>query len=501
MAPIDPERHFDTELLRRSLRRRAVRGGVATAAGHAGKVALLLGSTVVLARLLRPGDFGLIAMVTSITGFSSMFLDFGLSAATIQREQLRHDQVSSLFWVNLAFSGLVALVIAVLSPAIAWFYDEPRLLGIALALAAGALFNGLAIQHNAILRRQMRFTALVVLELVATAIGVVLAVALGGLGAGYWSLVVLQVVPVAVRAVLMWTASGWRPGACAPLAEVRSMLAFGGSVTGSRMITTFTRNLDKILIGKFWSAQLLGYYSKAANAIVMPFQQAGQTLARVAVPTLSRLQHDPARYRSYFRTAVTLIAAAGLPLVVFVAVDAPLLVPLVLGDQWLETVPFVRVLAPVALLEMVTTLTRWVFLSLGQGTKLLRWRVFESLTKILGLAIGIGWGALGLAASLALTSSALILPALVYCLRGAPLEVQDVTQAAWRPALAAGAAGAALAALSRIGLASQGPLPALALDVPVFAAVYFGAWLALPGGAATLLELLRLARELRPNQR
>ena len=217
MGPVDHQRHFDTELLRRGLRQRALFGGVATAGGHAGRVALMVGATLVLSRLLRPADFGLVAMVTSITGFSNMFLDFGLSTATIQREDVRHDQVTTMFWINLAISLFIGLVIAALAPAIVWFYGEPRLLGITLALAAAALLAGLSVQHQAILRRQMRYGALVGRDLAATACGAGVAVLLAWRGAGYWSLVAQQVVLVAVRTALVWVASRWRPGPLAPL--------------------------------------------------------------------------------------------------------------------------------------------------------------------------------------------------------------------------------------------------------------------------------------------
>jgi O-antigen/teichoic acid export membrane protein len=501
VGPVDHQHHFDTELLRQGLRQRAVFGGVATAAGYAGRVALMVGSTMVLSRLLRPADFGLVAMVTSITGFSNMFLDFGLSTATIQREDVRHDQVTTMFWINLAISLFIGLVIAALAPAIVWFYGEPRLLGITLALAVAALLAGLSVQHQAILRRQMRYGALVGRDLAATACSAGVAVLLAWRGAGYWSLVAQQVVLVAVRTVLVWVASRWRPGPLAPLSEVRSMLFFGSHVTVARMLNTLTRNLDKVLIGRLWSAQLLGFYSRASNAIVVPFQQAGQALAGVAVPTLSRLQNDPARYRVYFRTAVTLMAALGLPVIVFLSVDAKLLVPLLLGDQWYGTVPFVPVLAPVAVLEMITTATRWVFLSLGHGAKLLRWRLFESVIKVLGLLVGLAWGAVGLAAGLAVTSTALLLPALFYGLRDSPLRSADVTRSMWRPALAAGLGGAAVLALRWLGFESWPLHVALAVDAAVFAALYLGGWLILPRGKATLFELVRLAREFQPLQR
>jgi O-antigen/teichoic acid export membrane protein len=426
-----------------------------------------------------------------------MFLDFGLSTATIQREDVRHDQVTTMFWINVAISLLIGVAIAALAPVIVWFYGEPRLLGITLAIAAATLLGGLSVQHQAILRRQMRFGALVGRDVAGTACGAITAILLAWRGAGYWALVAQQVVPVGVRTALVWLASRWRPGPLAPFAEVRSMLFFGIHVTGARMVNTLTRNLDKILIGRLWSAQLLGYYSKASNGTVVPFQQAGQALAGVAVPTLSRLQDDPVRYRVYFGTAVTLVAAAGLPIIVFMSVDAPLLVPLLLGDQWFETVPFVRVLAPVAVLEMVTTISRWVMTSRGLGTRLLRWRVFESVVKVLGLAVGVAWGATGLAAGLAVTSAVLIWPALHYGLLETPIQPADVSRAAWRPALAAVMAGAVVLALRGIAPVDWTVLANLAAHASAFVAVYLGVWAILPRGRATLLELLRLAREFR----
>jgi hypothetical protein len=340
-----------------------------------------------------------------------------------------------MFWINVAISLFIGMAIAALSPAIVWFYDEPRLLGITLAVAGASLLAGLSVQQQAILRRQMRFGALVGRDVAGTACGAITAVFLAWCGAGYWALVAQQVVPVGVRSALVWVASRWRPGPLAPFAEVRSMLYFGGHVTGARLVNTLARNLDKILIGRLWSAQLLGYYSKASNGMVVPFQQAGQALAGVAV------------------------------------------------------------------LEMVTTMSRWVMTSLGLGTRLLRWRLFESVVKVLGLAIGVFWGAAGLAAGLAATSTVLILPALYYGLRETPVEPVEVSRAAWRPALAA-ALGAAVVLAMRPLVPGEWPvLAVLAVDASAFVAVYLGVWAILPRGRETLLELLHLAREFRWERR
>src|SRR5690606_19203223 len=164
--------YFDTEHLTKHLRRRTMRGGAITVSSQGVKFALRLGSTAVLARLLTPADFGLIAMVTVVTGFVEMFKDAGLSMATIQRERITHAQVSTLFWINVALSALIMLLIAALAPAIAWFYGEPRLLPITLALSGTMIFGGLAVQHQALLRRQMQFGRLATIEITSMAAGI-----------------------------------------------------------------------------------------------------------------------------------------------------------------------------------------------------------------------------------------------------------------------------------------------------------------------------------------
>jgi O-antigen/teichoic acid export membrane protein len=497
-APYD--RLFRTDGLRKDLKRLTVRGGTVAVANHSAKVVLLVGSTMILARLLRPEDFGLVAMVTAFTGFANTFRDFGLSSATIQREDLRHEQVSRLFRVNLGISALLAVIIAAAAPVIAWFYGQPVLVGITLALATSSLLDGLGIQHGAMIRRQMRFGVLAAIDLGAAAAGATAALLLAWAGAGYWALVAQQLVTFGTRTALQWLASGWRPGAAAPLSEVRSLLAFGSHLTGSRTISYCSRNLDKVMVGKFWSADQLGFYSKALNAIVQPFQQASQMLGRVAVPTLSRLQDDPSRYRAYFTTAVLMVATAGLPAVAFLAVDAENLVRLLLGNKWLQTVPFLRILIPAAILEMVTMATRWIFISRGHSIRLLRWRLLESAVRTAALAAGLRWGPMGIAIGVGASSALLIVPALLYGIHGSPLRVRDFAATVWRPAVAALAGAAGLAALHSLGTAAGSPAATLAVDGPAFAALYLGVWWLLPGGRAALVGLLRLAKELRPSR-
>ena len=156
--------HIKTDHLLANLKRRTISAGVVTRSSQAAKFLLSLGSIVVLARLLTPRDFGLVAMVTAVTGFLAMFRHAGLTTPTVQREQITHAQVSNLFWINLALSALCALILAALSPALAWFYHDSQVTYITLALSTTFLIGGFRVQHLALLKRQMRFKAIAVIE-------------------------------------------------------------------------------------------------------------------------------------------------------------------------------------------------------------------------------------------------------------------------------------------------------------------------------------------------
>ena len=249
------DRYLRTEHLEKDLGRLSVRGGAATvSAQFIRSFVIALASTAILARLLTPEDFGLLAMVAGFTNFLARFKDLGLAMATVQRKEINQGQVSTLFWVNAGLGILVTLLTAAVAPLVAWFYGEPRLVTIMLALAVAFVFGGLMVQHQALLQRQMKFTALAVVQIASTAIGAIAGVVTALFGAGYWALVIMQLVAAVVMALGMWLVCGWRPGRPMRGVGVRSMLAFGGNLTGANLLAYLIRNLDNILIGWCWGA-------------------------------------------------------------------------------------------------------------------------------------------------------------------------------------------------------------------------------------------------------
>lgn len=492
----DPEARspFSVDHLHADLEGRSVRGGAITLLSQGAKFVLGTGSTVVLARVLTPGDFGLIAMVAPVTGFVAMFKDLGLSVATVQRDHITHDQVSTLFWINVGISAVLMVITMALAPAVASFYGDDRATMVTVAFAAIFLLGGFTAQHQALLQRQMLYGRLAWIEICSLAVGVAVAIGAAIQGLGYWALVLMPASSAAIGLVLVWLMSGWLPGRPRRGTGVRSMLRFGGGLTGFNILNYAARNADDVLIGRFIGASALGLYSRAYSLLLLPIRMIRSPISAVAVPALSRLQQDESRYRRYVRTALALITFLSMPLVGFSAVAAEEIILLVLGEQWLGAVTVFRVLALAALVQSFNVVTGWVYTSLGQTTRWFRWGLFSSGVTTASFVVGLPWGIEGVAIAYTTAVYLLLLPSLMFCFRRAPLSALDVLSVVWRP-LVATAAGVLVLLLVAPRLLPTAPLiAALGSELALFGFVYAATWAALPGGWSYLRNLIRLVR-------
>jgi len=432
---------FDTEYLKTDLKGRSVRGGAITVFSQGCKFVLQTGSTVVLARLLTPADFGLIAMVTAITGFAMMFSSLGLSTATVQKAEINHGQVSTLFWINVALGVLVAAVVIGLAPAVAWFYDDPRLTPVTMALGAAFVFGGLAVQHQAMLQRHMRFFAIGIVEVVSMAVGVAVAIVAGVFGAGYWSLVIMHIAMAATAAVGNWIAFPWLPGLPKRGGGIREMLGFGGNITGFNIVNYFARNVDNILIGKFVGAAALGFYSKAYGLLMLPLRQINVPVSAVALPSLSRLNNDPQRYKNYYLKTISLITFITAPLIAFMVVMAEDIILLVLGKQWLEASTIFAVLGISAFIQPLYNTQGWLHISAGQSRRYFRWGLIGSIIIVVSFLLGLPYGAIGVAIAYTIAVYVIIVPCMWYAGNSAGIKVTSVFSAVWKLYISAICAG------------------------------------------------------------
>lgn len=493
----DPESYFRTDHLNTDLKGRSIRGGVVTIASQIAKFLLQLGSTAILARLLTPKDYGLMGMVYVFINFISLFQDLGLSAATIQKDQITHNQVSNLFWVNVGLSTFIMLLTMSLSPVIAWFYGEPRLISITIVLACAFIFGGLTVQHQALLKRQMRFSALAIVDIISMLVGIIVAIAWAFWRKDYWALVMMQLAMAFTTMVGVWLACGWRPGLPKRYSGAGSLLSFGGHLTGFNLLNYLSRNLDNILIGWKHGAEELGMYAKAYQLLLMPFEQINRPVALVALPTLSRLQSEPERYLSYYNKAIALLVTMGMPLVVFMFVAADKLILTILGGQWKEAILIFRLLAPAAFVSTFNVAAGWVYISLGRTDRQLRWGFITSIVDVISFVVGVQWGAIGVATAYSISRVLLRYPAIIFCYQGTFLKLWQLNRALWKPTVASLTAGIALYGANLIWQYEQRNSISMLFDAIVYTVFYFLCWVILPQGWQTLKEMLALLKALK----
>jgi O-antigen/teichoic acid export membrane protein len=242
----------------KDLKEKTIRGGLARLCAQAANFFLRLGSLMVLARLLDPKDFGLVGMVTAFTGVLTLFRDFGLSSAAIQRANVTDEQISTLFWINLCVGVILGILSVALAPAIALFYHEPRLFGVTVVMATAFLFNAAGVQHGALLQRQMRFTSLAVINTISLILGTAIAIGGAKAGYGYWALVAMTITLPLTNTIGCWLTTAWVPGLPRRRTGIRSMMRFGGTLTLTGLVMYVASNFEKVLLGRFWGVDALG---------------------------------------------------------------------------------------------------------------------------------------------------------------------------------------------------------------------------------------------------
>lgn len=496
VAAGDPAQQFDTERHSAGLGKRAARGAALTMSSNGVRFVLETVRIIVLARLLLPADYGLVAMVTALTGVMEMFKDLGLNTATVTREKLSHAQVSTLFWINLGFGALLSLVTMALAPLIAWFYGDGRLLPITLALAPSFLLAGLAVQHQALLRRQMRFGVLAGVRIVDVVVGLAVGVAVAWTGGGYWALVAMPVASAAANAVAVWAWTGWRPGAPARRVGSREMVRFGSQVTGTNLVTYVSRRLDQFLLGWWSGATALGLYTKSVSLVEAPLNRALTPIATVVLPTLSRLRAEPVRYRDAYLRIVAMLCLVSMPGAAFMIGCSRWLIPFLLGPQWSEAAPIFAVLAVLGFLRPIEGSNWWLFVTQERAGEGLRWSVIGALITSAAVIVGVPWGALGVATAVTLASVAR-LPLLVWFVtRSGPVRSSDIYLGLAPSTLAAAVALVVLIALDP-WTESIPPVLALACGLTLTGVVFFGVLAALPAGRRTLRDAWNTALLLR----
>jgi len=471
------------------LKERTIRGASARVCAQAANFVLRVGSLAILARLLDPKDFGLVGMVTAFTGVLTLFRDFGLSAATVQRVDVTEKQTSTLFWINVLVGAILTSVTALLAPVVSAFYHEPRLFWVTIIVAIGFLFNAAGIQHSALLQREMRFSALSMIDLGAWIVSAAIAICAAKAGYGYWALVAMTLTLPLTATIAFWLITGWVPGKPSRQAGIRSMIRFGGTITLTGLIVYVASNFEKILLGRFWGAEAIGIYGRAYQLSRIPTDSFNGAVGEVAFSALSRLQHDPSRLKSYFLKGYSLVLAVTLPATLACGLFADDMITVLLGPKWTAAAPIFRLLAPTILVFAIANPLNWLVSSIGMVGRGLKMSSVIAPILIAGYLVGLPYGPSGVACAYSVVMIVWVVPLIMWSVHGTVISLRDIAIAVSRPlASCLMAAGLALAVRLLYGGSS---LPRLVLETAVLVATYLWMLLYVMGQKPFYVDLFR----------
>jgi PST family polysaccharide transporter len=405
---------------------------------QAAQMLLRVGGTVVLAHLLSPADIGLVALAVIIVGFGVLLVGLGASDALIQLRDLDDQYVRVAFTLSLVTGAAACVVALAICRPLADLFSEPRLAGAIAATSPMLVLTALERTPNDVLVRTMRFRDFYISSTIATAASVVVGVVLAARGLGIWALVAMALTEAVGATALAWflaiRAGVWRPGCAWEPRRARTLVRFGLYVTGTRMLGY--ANVDNVFVGKVLGAAAVGFYSLALRLVFRPLATVSGALSATAFSAFSSVQDDIPRLREGIARATRYVALVCFPLSAAISISASLLVPAVLGSRWAPSVPLVEVLALLGPELPFSALTGSLFQAVGRPEVRFRLGMLSLGLTILGVAIGVQHGMLGVAAGVTAAAYA-ALPVTLF-LRARLLETSIADQV--RPALTVGLA-------------------------------------------------------------
>jgi O-antigen/teichoic acid export membrane protein len=391
-----------------SLKRRILLGLGWSGLAQVLRQALQIGTSILLARLLVPSDFGLLAMVLVFAGFASSISDLGLSAALVQRQDIQPQHKSTIFCLQLAFGSILTILLLVTAPLIARFYETPRLTVICFGIAPTFLLNAFGGVPLALLQRRMAFRSIAAIEAASILVSGTTAIILALNGWGIWSLVIQAMLASFITAIFSWQQSRWKLSLYFSIAAWRELRNFSSALTGFNTINYWVRNLDNLIIGKFIGATALGLYTRAYSMMLFPITQISGTFSRVMFPAMASIQDQTERLREIYIRATRTIALVTFPLMTGMGVLADTLILVLFGPAWNAAASILRILAVVGLLQSVGTTVGWIYTARGRTDIMFYYILGAGGVYAAAFLIGLRWGVPGIAIAYAVCNVLLL---------------------------------------------------------------------------------------------
>lgn len=462
------------------------------------RFAIQFASLIVLARILSPADYGLMGMIATAAGFAALFRDMGLGVATIQKPDLEHVDVNDAFWVNVYASAGLVLILCLSAPAIGAFYGEPRLSLALPVVSLSFLASGWSVQHNALLRRQMRFFHVGLIETLAALASFLVSLLLALAGAGYWALVAGTLVLEGLTCFLFWLFCRWRPTRPTRIAAGGRLLHVGSHMLGINVISYFSSNMDRVVIGRFLGKVSLGLYTRAFSIVALPTMQLVTPISAVMLPMFSRLREHPEQYRKVILSSLRLMVAVTAPAVALLVVCPDWCVSLLLGSKWLEAAAVLPLLALGCATQFIPNNLGLTLIVAGQFRQTLIWNAVNLIAVVAGVGLGQTFGLVGVAVGYTVAVTIMRVP-VFFAMVGAASPAS--TRSLWAvclPFWGMAAAVGGLVLLWRRMMPDLSPLAGLVYAGVIAGVSYLGMLCLTPSGRDLFRDLRRIIKELVP---
>lgn len=421
-----------------SLKNKTISSGISTLASQILKFGIRIGSISILARFLSPDDYGKVAIATALSAALGLFIDAGLSTATLQKEKVSQAESSSMFWLNVGLGTAVMLLLSACGPIFASIYDDQDYILILPILGLLALVSGFTVQKSIQIQREMLFGKLAKAEVISQILSVSVAILAAIKGLGFWTIMLQLATQSLVFSAVVHFSSPWKPSFCYDHKAAKPMLRFGASIMASNFIGNLSKNLDTFTIGYFFGAQSLGFYNRAQNILNVPLNQVINPITKVARSAIFRTTTDPVRFANSVGAILAITSFFSASIIIGSLCYVKYAVIIILGEKWLNCIPIFIALTPFALVGPCASFLSSVLISKGDSRPLLISRLVTVPMTIIGLCIGIQWGVVGMATTYAATGLLFRMPFfLIYTCRSVALSTRSIS-AYMIPALTGG---------------------------------------------------------------
>lgn len=381
--------------------------------------ALQILQVAILARLLVPEDFGLMAIVTAIIGVAAILSDMGISSALIQRQEVTQQQLSSLYWLNVVAGFVMMLILAAVSPLISKFYGDTRLTSLVIITSSVFFIGAISQQLKITSSKSLHFAKQSYIEVISASVGFLSSTGLAYSGYGVFSLAWANVISALLNTLLVWLmlSNGWRPQFRLQIKEIMDFLKFGAFMVGNNLVTNLSMAADIFLGGRLLGPAALGLYSLPRNLCMQIQSSVNPIITRVGFPLMSRVQNEPDQLKMIYLNILRMTASVNIPIYIGLAVFAPEVVVLLFGEKWLISTDVLRILAVWGLLRSTKNPVGILLIATGRAKRSFKWNLFFLFIHPGVIWLGSKWGTEGLALALLLSATVNLLPSWHYLVK------------------------------------------------------------------------------------